>query len=95
MNGVNWKQKLTSRKLWAAIFAAMLMCVSAVFGEDMSAETVETLKTAAYVMMAYIFGEGFVDVAREIGTSKVDATQKLTDAWLNNVSGDGRDSVLK
>jgi len=93
-SGIDWKQKLSSRKLWAAVLAAVMLCVSAIFGDGMSAETLETLRTAACVMMAYIFGEGAVDVARELGSSKVKAAKELTDVWFHSDSGDG-DSVPK
>lgn len=70
---INWKQKLSSRKLWAAILAAVFALLTALFGEELPAEMVEILKTGIYGLIAYIFGEGVVDVARIIGQSKVDA----------------------
>ena len=92
--GIDWKQKLSSRKLWAAVLAAVLMCVSAVFGDGMSAEVAEVLKTAAYGLIAYVFGESAVDVARLLGSGKVEAAKELSDVWFHSDSGDG-DSVLK
>lgn len=70
---VNWKQKLSSRKLWAAVLAAVFALLTALFGEELPAEMVEVLKTGIYGLIAYIFGEGVVDVARILGQSKVDA----------------------
>lgn len=70
---VNWKQKLSSRKLWAAVLAAVFALLTALFGEELPAEMVEILKTGIYGLIAYIFGEGVVDVARILGQSKVDA----------------------
>lgn len=70
---VNWKHKLSSRKLWAAILAAVFALLTALFGEELPAEMVEILKTGIYGLIAYIFGEGVVDVARILGQSKVDA----------------------
>ena len=64
---INWRQKLSSRKLWAAVICAVFAIVTAIFGEELSAETVEVLKTGIYGLIAYIFGEGVVDVARIIG----------------------------
>lgn len=93
-SGIDWKQKLSSRKLWAAVLAAVLMCVSAVFGDGMSAETAEVLKTAAYGLIAYVFGESAVDVARLLGSGKVEAAKELSDVWFHSDKGDG-DSVLK
>lgn len=60
-------QKLTSRKMWAAIAAAVMCVITAVFGENIPAELAEYIRTGAYVLIAYVFGEAAVDVAREIG----------------------------
>ena len=69
MNKINWKQKLSSRKLWAAVFAV----VTALLGDDLPAEMVTVLRTGIYGLIAYIFGEGAVDVARIFGQAKADA----------------------
>ncbi|MBE6599522.1 MAG: hypothetical protein E7638_08785 [Ruminococcaceae bacterium] len=66
MTKVNWRQKLSSRKLWAAVLAAVFAVVTASFGDSLSAETVDVLKTGIYGLIAYIFGEGVVDAARAI-----------------------------
>jgi hypothetical protein len=86
---IDWKQKLSSRKLWAAVLSVVLMCVSVVFGEEMTAEVAEVLKTAAYGLIAYIFGEGIVDAAREVGAGKVDAAKELSEVWFHSDTGDG------
>ncbi len=91
---IDWKQKLSSRKLWAAALSVVLMCVSAVFGEEMTAEVAEVLKTAVYGLIAYIFGEGIVDAAREVGAGKVDAAKELSEVWFHSDTGDG-DSARK
>jgi hypothetical protein len=77
MSKVNWKQKLSSRKLWAAVAAAVLAVIAAVFGGDLSAETVDMIKTGIYSLVAYVFGEGAVDFARIIGQAKVDAASAV------------------
>lgn len=86
---IDWKQKLSSRKLWAAALSVVLMCVSAVFGEEMTAEVAEVLRTAVYGLIAYIFGEGIVDAAREVGAGKVDAAKELSEVWFHSDIGDG------
>ena len=60
---INWVQKLTSRKFWAAIVAVITsLCV--VFGvEDITMEQVAALVIAVGALIAYILGEGFVDAA--------------------------------
>lgn len=61
---INWRQKLTSRKFWAAI-VSVILAVMAVFGiEDITQEQVVTLMMAIGGLIAYILGEGFVDSAR-------------------------------
>lgn len=64
-NQVNWKQKLTSRKLWAAI-VGVVVGLAAAFGIDGNEYAeVAGIVTSAVSVMAYIFGESAVDAARE------------------------------
>lgn len=60
------KEKLASRKLWAAILAGVAALVAALCGEELTPEIVSALKCAVTAAIAYIFGEGAVDVARMI-----------------------------
>ena len=60
------KQKLSSRKLWVAIASAILCIVAACFGEELTPEVVDVLRYAVAACMTYIFGEGIVDVARQV-----------------------------
>ena len=61
---INWKQKLTSRKFWAAI-AAFAVSVLTAFGiEQVTIEQVTAIIAAVSTMIAYILGEGLVDSAR-------------------------------
>ena len=61
---VNWKQKLTSRKFWAATDAVIVsLCV--LFGvPNVTQEQITALVMAVGGLIAYILGEGFVDAAR-------------------------------
>lgn len=64
MEKINWKQKLTSRKLWAAI-AGFVVAVLAFFAVDEETIVrVTALITAGSTMIAYIIGEGLVDANR-------------------------------
>lgn len=58
---MDWKRKLTSRKLWAAVgnFAAML--IVAFGGTQEEAVQITALIMAAAGVVAYIIGEGLVD----------------------------------
>ena len=61
---INWKQKLTSRKFWAAL-AGLATAGMAIFKVDaLTQEQVLALISASGVLAAYIIGEGLVDAAR-------------------------------
>ena len=64
MEKINWTQKLTSRKFWAAIVAVVVsLCV--LFGvPNVTQEQITALVMAVGGLIAYILGEGFVDAAR-------------------------------
>ena len=59
---INWKQKLTSRKLWVAVaeFVGMLLVV--VFGvAESTVAQVTALIMAGAGALAYVIAEGLVD----------------------------------
>lgn len=61
---IDWVQKLTSRKFWAAI-VAVITCVCVIFSVDeLTTEQVTALVMAVGALIAYILGEGFVDAQR-------------------------------
>lgn len=74
---IDWKQKLSSRKLWAAVVAAILAVVTAMFGEEMGAELAEIVKTGVYALMVYIFGESAVDIARQLAKEDTKSDAEL------------------
>jgi uncharacterized membrane protein len=57
MMKINWKQKLTSRKFWAAVIGFITAILVAFGVDDLTIEQIVTL-------IAYIIGEGMVDAAR-------------------------------
>lgn len=61
--GINWKQKLSSRKFWAAL-AGFVGAVAVVCGagESVIAE-VSAIISAAGVLVAYILGESMIDAS--------------------------------
>lgn len=61
---VNWKQKLTSRKFWAAIIGFVTTLLVAFGCSDMTISQVVAVITAGATLIAYIIGEGMVDAAR-------------------------------
>lgn len=60
---IDWKRKLSSRKLWVAIAGLvsgiMIFCGST----ESQATQVSGIILAAGSVIAYIFAEGFIDVA--------------------------------
>lgn len=66
---INWKQKLTSRKFWAAVIGFVTAILVAFGVNDLTIEQVIGMITAASTLIAYIIGEGMVDAAR-IGNEK-------------------------
>lgn len=64
MDKINWKQKLTSRKFWAAV-AGVVTTLMVIFNIDaVTQEQVIALLGALSVLIAYILGEGLVDYSR-------------------------------
>ena len=58
------KQKLSSRKLWAAVIAVIVVLAVSLLGEELTPEIVSALECVVGAAIAYIFGEGAVDIAR-------------------------------
>lgn len=90
----NWKSKLSSRKLWAAIVAVLVVILTVFVGEDLTPELTSALECIVFTAVAYIFGEGAVDIARVIADAikkayavakeTVDAAKDKTEGGENN-----------
>lgn len=75
---INWKQKLSSRKFWAAI-VAVLSALCVIFGVDnLTMEQITGLIMSIGALIAYILGEGWVDAVR-IKTSNTEQTAEKKD----------------
>ena len=61
---INWKQKLTSRKFWAAVIGFVTALLMAFKVDELTIEQVVSLISATAVLIAYIIGEGMVDATR-------------------------------
>ena len=61
--GIDWKRKLTSRKLWAAVCALATNLIIAFGGSSETAVQVTAIISATAAVIAYIIGEGLVDAA--------------------------------
>jgi uncharacterized membrane protein len=77
MDKINWKQKLTSRKFWAAVtgFVTAILMVFKV--DEMTIEQVIAMISASSVLIAYIIGEGIVDAARVQNQESLSEIDKL------------------
>lgn len=88
------KNKLSSRKLWAAIVAVLVVILTVFVGEDLTPELTSALECIVFTAVAYIFGEGAVDIARVIADAikkayavakeTVDAAEDKTEGGENN-----------
>ena len=88
---IDWKQKLSSRKLWCALAAAIMSAAAVLMSEEIPAETVELIEKGVYGLIAFILGESCVDVARILGESKVSAAaesaKKTIDVSIPDIGG--------
>lgn len=65
MTNIDWKQKLTSRKLWAAVCSLVTNLIISFGGNQDTAVKVTATIMAGAAVIAYIIGEGLVDANRE------------------------------
>lgn len=61
---IDWKAKLTSRKLWLAVAGFVTGVVLAFNGSAEMAETVSGVIMAGASVVAYIIGEGLNDASK-------------------------------
>jgi len=64
---INWKRKLTSRKLWVAIAGFTAGLIVALGGSADTAETVSGCILSGAAVVGYIVGEGLADSANGSG----------------------------
>ena len=74
MEKIDWKRKLTSRKVWAAIAGFVAMLVVAFGGTEDQATQITALIMAGAAVVAYIIGEGLADAA---GAGSADDAQPV------------------
>ncbi len=63
MNKIDWKRKLTSRKLWIAVVGLATGLIVAFGGNEETAQTVSGCIMSTASVIAYIVGEGLSDAA--------------------------------
>ena len=62
---IDWKRKLTSRKLWISIAAFVSLLIVALGGTENEAAQVSALIMAGATVIGYVVGEGLVDAANK------------------------------
>ena len=58
---IDWKRKLTSRKLWVAVAGFVAGLIVAFGGDNTTADTVSGCILSGAAVVAYIVGEGLID----------------------------------
>ena len=67
---IDWKRKLSSRKLWVALAGFVTGIIIACGGSAASAETIGGLIMSGASVIAYIIAEGLTDAAHADNTEK-------------------------
>ena len=73
-NQIDWKRKLTSRKLWLSLASFVAMLVIAFGGSQGSAEQVSAIIMAGATVIGYVIGEGLADSGNCSGGADVPET---------------------
>ena len=73
---IDWKRKLTSRKLWLALAGFVSGLIVATSGSADVAETVSGCIMAGASVVAYIVGEGLTDAAHSNTTETTDKKEE-------------------
>ena len=61
MEKIDWKRKLTSRKLWLAVAAFVSGLIIFVWKDEQTATQVAGLIMSAAAVVGYVIGEGLAD----------------------------------
>lgn len=67
---IDWKRKLTSRKLWLAAAGFISGLIIAFGGNGAVAETVSGVVMSAATVVSYILAEGFTDANAALSENK-------------------------
>lgn len=61
MEKINWKRKLTSRKLWVSIASFVSLIIIAFGGTESQATQTTAIIMAGATVISYVLAEGFAD----------------------------------
>ena len=85
-NKIDWKQKLTSRKFWAAVVGFVTpLLIAFGFSDNQVAEATSIIMAGA-TLIAYIIGEGLVDSSRIFANTTANNT--ITTTTIKNDKSD-------
>lgn len=76
MKNINWAQKLSSRKFWAAVVGFVTALLVAFRADEGTVEQVSAVITAGGVLVAYIIGESVVDANRDFAETNSENEDK-------------------
>ena len=74
---MNWKTKLSSRKLWLAIIGFVSALLMAYGAEPDTVEKVTSVIMAGGVLISYILAEGWIDASRESGDTVIEVGEPV------------------
>ncbi len=69
MKKIDWKRKLTSRKLWISVASFVALLIVAFGGTESAATQVTSIIMAGATVISYIIGEGLADAGNKGGNS--------------------------
>jgi hypothetical protein len=64
---IDWRRKLTSRKLWVSIASFVSLMIVALGGTENEAAQVAALIMAGATVIGYVIGEGLIDAVNKKG----------------------------
>lgn len=85
---IDWKRKLTSRKLWVAIASLATNIILALGGTESTAVQVTAIIMGGAAVLAYIIGEGLIDAADKGSTPEVNSTDAIGFDTSENYGGE-------
>lgn len=88
-NTIDWKKKLTSRKLWMSIATLVFMIMVYMGADENSATQVVAMIMAGATVVGYVIGEGLADkggtVSSEVIVPGVEyPTYEVSDSYDDN-----------
>ncbi len=77
MAKINWKRKLTSRKLWVSICGFTSLLVVALGGTESEAAQVSAIIMAGATVIGYVIGEGLADAGNAGPDGTADSAKEI------------------